>query len=283
MASEQRRNIVVVGGSAGGIRAVMELLSALPADFPAAVFVVLHVAPHGPSALPELLGRAARLKVRAARHGAPIVPGEVVISRPDYHLILEETTVRLSHGPRENAHRPSIDVLFRSAAVAHGPRTIGVAVSGTLDDGSAGLWAIKRRGGVALVQDPAEADYPELPRNAMKTAGVDDVLRVAALADRLTKLVTQPIPATTEPSPPSMADEVRMASDEPSEPARLDALGSRTSLTCPECGGTMWQLDDAAAPRYRCHVGHAYSLLALATDQSMRVEAALWAALRALE
>jgi two-component system chemotaxis response regulator CheB len=283
MAHGAKRDIVVIGGSAGGLRAVRDLLGRLPGDFPAAVHVVLHVAPDSPGLIPDILQRATPLEVEFARHRAPIARGRVVVAPPDHHLMLAADHVHLSHGPRENAHRPSIDVLFRSAAAAHGPRVIGVVLSGMLDDGSAGLWAIKRRGGLVLVQDPADAEYPDMPRNAIAANRVDDVRSASALAARLVELVQQPVAVAPDATPATMASEVRMASEEHIEPSEMDALGTRTSLTCPECGGTMWQLDDTGSPRYRCHVGHAYSLLTLATDQSIRVEAALWAAMRALE
>jgi two-component system chemotaxis response regulator CheB len=283
MADAPRRDIVVVGGSAGGLGALTQLLGHLPADFPGAVHVVLHVAADSPTLLPQLLQRSTKLPVAFARHGASVATGRVVVAPPDHHLMLDADRVRLSHGPRENTYRPSIDVLFRSAAVAYGPRVIGVVLSGLLDDGSAGLWAIRRRGGTALVQDPADADYPDMPRNAIQLNRIDDVLSAARLAERMTQLVQQPVAAAPEAPPAAMTSEVRMASAEHIEPAAMDALGGRSSLTCPECGGALWQLDDAGLSRYRCHVGHAYSLLTLAAEQSIRVEAALWAAMRALE
>jgi two-component system, chemotaxis family, protein-glutamate methylesterase/glutaminase len=174
-------------------------------------------------------------------------------------------------------------VLFRSAAVEHGSRVIGVILSGMLDDGSAGLWAVKRRGGLAIVQDPMDADHPDMPRNAIQAVDTDDVLPIGALAQRLVQLVGQPVPEVIDAVSRDMSHEVRMAAEGDSEMEELDQLGRRVPFTCPECGGAMWELDDGGGPRFRCHVGHAYSMQTFASEQSTRVEAALWAALRGLE
>lgn len=283
MASGPGRDIVVIGASAGGIGALRMLLAGLPADLPAALFVVVHVAPDSPGVLPGILDRAGPLPALAARGGEPIRAGRVYVAPPDHHLLLTDTHVHLSHGPRENRHRPSIDVLFRSAAVAHGARVIGLVLTGLLDDGAAGLWAIKRRGGLALVQDPADAEYPDMPLAALRATRVDRSLPLAELPDEINALVRQPVVGLAPPIPSGMAREAQIVSEENVNQEIMDTLGRRTTFTCPECGGAMWELDDSGAPRYRCHVGHAYSLLTLADEQSTRVEAALWAAMRALE
>jgi two-component system chemotaxis response regulator CheB len=160
---------------------------------------------------------------------------------------------------------------------------IGIVLSGMLDDGSAGLWAIKRRGGLAVVQDPNEAEYADMPRNAMRSAQVDAALPVAEIAWRLPEWTREKVEAATEAPSQRMASEVRMASEHHIEIEEMDSLGRRTGLTCPECGGAMWEVDETSQPRFRCHVGHAYSLATFAEDQSTRVEAAIWAAMRALE
>ncbi|HVE51284.1 MAG TPA: chemotaxis protein CheB, partial [Casimicrobiaceae bacterium] len=232
------RDVTVIGASAGGIIALRTLLAALPEDYPAAIFVVVHVAPESPSVLPELLGRAAKLSVRAARHGDRIRSGHVLIAPPDQHLIIDQTTIRLSHGPRENRHRPSIDVMFRSAALHHGPRATGIVLSGMLDDGSAGLWAIKRRGGLALVQDPRDAEYPDMPRNAMETVDVDYCLPIDAMAEQLVAMVNMEVPESIDAVPRAIAQEVRMAEGK-SDIDELDQLGKRSPVTCPECGGAL--------------------------------------------
>ncbi|HVF65436.1 MAG TPA: chemotaxis protein CheB [Casimicrobiaceae bacterium] len=280
--SHSARDITVIGGSAGGLHALRTILAALPRDYPAAVFVVLHVAPDSPFMLPDLLDRSSPLPVTAARDAAPIRPGRVVIAPPDQHLILEPERARLVHGPRENSHRPSIDVLFRSAAVAHGPRVTGVVLTGMLDDGAAGLWAIKRRGGATLVQDPASAEFPDMPRNALDAADAEHSVALEGIAAKLVELASKPVVASAEPPPSDMVQEVLMAENR-SSIDKLDAIGRRETFTCPECSGSLWEVQGGGGPRFRCHVGHAYSMRTLAADQATRVEAALWAALRSLK
>jgi len=258
------------------------LLTALPADYPAAVFVVIHLAPDSPSMLPDLLNRHSRLPVSVARSDSRIRPGTVLVAPPNLHLVLERDRVLLLHGPRENRHRPSIDVLFRSAAVAFGPRVTGVVLSGMQDDGAAGLWAIKRRGGAAVVQDPADAECDDMPRNAMEIVDVDASVPMRDMAPTLSRIATTPVPAMREPAPRTMETEVQIMSTQGTSPEQMDALGERTPVTCPECGGPLWELENGG-PRFRCYNGHAYSLKTLADEQAIHVEAALWAALRKLE
>ena len=276
------RDITVIGSSAGGIAVLREIIAALPDDYAAAAFVVIHLAPEAPSVLPTLLNRISRIPVSVVESGARIRPGTVTIARPDMHLIVERDRVLATHGPRENRHRPSIDVLFRSAAVAFGTRVTGVVLSGMLDDGSAGLWAIKNRGGTAVVQDPDDAEYPDMPRNALNVTTVDYRVPTREIAPVLTRLAREKVPTLDEPVPPGMATEVRMAAQGDSSMEQLDALGRRVPLTCPECGGSLWEMGNGG-PRYRCHTGHAYSMNSLAAEQTVQVEAALWAGLRRLE
>ena len=277
-----KHDITVIGGSAGAIGVLRELLASLPVDYPAAVFVVVHVAPDSPSVLADILNRCSKLPVSFARTNAPIRPGTVVVAPPDRHLILEGERVVLSLGPRENGHRPSIDVMFRSAALAFGSRVTGVVLSGMLDDGTAGLWTIKRRRGLAMVQDPDEAEFPDMPRNAMDGVQVDQSLSVRDLGAALMRIATTPAPPAVAPAPRDLVLEVNMAEKNNSEMAKLDEIGTRAPYSCPECGGALWEIEDGG-PRFRCHVGHAYSARALAAEQRTRVEAALWAALRRLE
>lgn len=276
-------DITVIGGSAGGVSAVREVLRALPPDHSAAIFIVLHQFAGAPaSLLANVFDRACELPVIDARDGQRIVPGRVYVAPPDHHLLLEPEVVRLSHGPRENGYRPSIDVLFRSAAVAFGARVTGVILSGMLDDGAAGLWAIRQRGGHAIVQDPGSAEYPDMPRNAMAAVAVDDALPAHRIAARLVELAARPVEVVPEPAPAGMVAEVAIAAEDAAGMALNDQLGERSTFTCPECGGALWEMA-TGAPRFRCHVGHAYALHTLAAHQSVRVEAALWAALRSLE
>ncbi|HET9671100.1 MAG TPA: chemotaxis protein CheB [Casimicrobiaceae bacterium] len=272
----------MIGASAGGLAPLRELFAGLPADYGAAIFVVMHVAPETPSVLPAILDRLSALPVGIASAGAPVRPGTAMIAPPDMHLLLDHDRVRLVNGPRENRHRPSIDVLFRSAALAYGPRVTGVVLSGMKDDGAAGLWAIKRRGGAAVVQEPSDAEYPEMPRSAMDIVDVDACVPARDLASTLIRLVAESPAKAKEPAPVSIEAEARMIEQNNSSMAQLDALGQPVPLTCPECGGALWEIQEGG-PRFRCHTGHAYSLATLADEQSIEVEAALWAALRRLE
>lgn len=259
-----------------------ELIAGLPVDYPAAVFVVVHVAPDAPSILHKILDRATSLPVAVATSGDRIRPGTVTVARPDQHLILQPDRIVVAHGPRENRHRPSIDVLFRSAAVAFGARVTGVVLSGMLDDGAAGLWAIKHRGGTAVVQDPDDAEFPDMPRNAMEVTAVDHRVPVRGMPALLVRIAGEAAIVVDQTAPSNMASEVRMAIRNESSMEDLDGLGKRVPLTCPECGGSLWEMENGG-PRYRCHTGHAFSLNSLAAEQAIQVEAALWAGLRRLE
>lgn len=260
-----------------------ELLGALPADYPAAMFIVVHLAPEAPSILPDILNRVSAMPVTVARSGARIRPGTVTVAPPDLHLILMDDAVMLAHGPRENRHRPSIDVLFRSAAVAFGPRVTGVVLSGMLDDGAAGLWAIKRRGGIAVVQDPADAEFPDMPRNALEVTDVDHRVAIREMASTLVGIAREPVGPAKRSAGDMLEREVRMATQGDHDGMEeLDQIGQRVPYTCPECGGSLWEVGDGG-PRFRCHNGHAYSLKTLVSEQSIQVEAALWAGLRRLE
>jgi two-component system, chemotaxis family, protein-glutamate methylesterase/glutaminase len=207
--SAQNRDITVIGASAGGLAPLRALLGSLPTNYPAAVFVVVHLAPETPSVLADILDAASRLPVVSARSGAPIRRGTVTVAPADCHLVLTHDTVLLSRGPRENRHRPSIDVLFRSAAVVFGPRVTGVVLSGLLDDGSVGLWGIKRRGGITVVQDPDDAEFPDMPRNAMEAVAIDVCAPANDLAERLVCIAGEPMEITAEAVPPDMARERR--------------------------------------------------------------------------
>ena len=247
------------------------------------MFVVVHLPSESPNVLADMLAKDTALRVVPVRDGMPVESGQVVFAPPDLHLVLEDSVVRLTRGPRENRHRPSIDVLFRSAAATYGERVIGVVLTGSLDDGSAGLWSIKRRGGLAIVQDPSEAEFPEMPRNAMEITEVDFALPVGDIATKLSELAGSPASGKGEAMPAETAHEVRMAAEGNSDIVELDQIGERTPFTCPECGGVLWELSGNGPTRLRCHVGHAYSMRTFAAEQTVRVEAALWAALRVLE
>jgi two-component system chemotaxis response regulator CheB len=275
------RDITVIGGSAGAIGALRSLIAQLPADYPAAVFIVVHVAPQAPAMLHTLFARGA-LSVVRAEDRMRIRAGQVVVAPPDHHLVLTRDRLLLSHGPRENRHRPSIDVLFRSAAIAFGNRVTGVVLSGMLDDGAAGLWAIRQRGGSALVQHPDDAEFGEMPRSALERVPDSRCVSMRDLPRALLELSREPIEPSKSVPLPNLACEVDMAANKRSDIADLEAIGKRAPYSCPECGGALWEVGDPSL-RFRCHVGHAYSVKSLASEQTERVEAALWAALRGLE
>jgi two-component system chemotaxis response regulator CheB len=272
-----QRDVVVVGASAGGVEALKELVSGLPAEFPAAVLVVLHMASSGTSVLPQILGRHSDVEVGFALDGEQLRRGQVYVAPPDQHMLVHGSRLRLTHGPRENGHRPAIDPLFRSAARAGGSRVIGVVLSGLLDDGASGLQFIREHHGAAVVQDPEDAMFPSMPLAAIALTEPDCLVPISEMADALCALVEHVV----EPTAPEEArDRVEIA--DPAETA-LMVEGPPTTLTCPECGGTLWESENGGNVRYTCHVGHAYSLNSVVEEQGRSLETTLWSALRALQ
>jgi two-component system, chemotaxis family, protein-glutamate methylesterase/glutaminase len=275
-----RIHAVVVGASAGGVEALKALVGALPADFPAVVLVVLHLAPTATSLLPQILGRAGSLPASHAEDSVPMEGGHVYVAPPNQHLLVDDGHLRLDRGPRVNGHRPAVDALFRSAAASFGSGTAGVVLSGVLDDGTAGLLAIKRVGGLTFVQDPEEALYDGMPRSAIELARPDHVARAFELGE-----ILRQVAATPPPDPPleegamreEHAKEVDRGSTDRPQP------GESIGLTCPECQGGIWVDEEHGTLRYRCRVGHEFSEETFVAEQGNRVETALWTALRALE
>jgi two-component system, chemotaxis family, protein-glutamate methylesterase/glutaminase len=281
------RNIVVVGASAGGVEALMNLARELPANLQAALFAVLHVPPQGTSVLPQLLARTGSLPAEHAQHGEQIRLGRWYVAPPDKHLLLQRSGfIHLGRGPAENGHRPAVDPLFRSAARAYGSRVIGVILSGALDDGTAGLLAVKLGGGVAIVQDPAESLYASMPRSAIENVEVDHVASVRDLARLIARLAGEPIPRSESIMSTELedaGDEVAVAEDGQSALDEQQRRGVPSAFACPDCHGVLWESRDGELVRYRCRVGHAYLPLALADAQSERLEESLWIALRTLK
>jgi two-component system chemotaxis response regulator CheB len=279
-----QRNIVVVGASAGGIEALSALLALLPADFPAAIFVVVHVSADSPGVLPTILARAGVLPVETARDGVAILPGRVYVALPDRHLLLEQGYIRITRGPKENRFRPAIDPLFRSAAQAYGERVIGVVLSGSLDDGTAGLWAIKDRGGLAIVQEPGEATYPSMPLSALRSVEVDHRVTIAEMAGLLPQLVNAVVEEKEAVAvPDKMEIETRIAHEDNPLAAGVMTLGPLSPYTCPECNGVLVQLQEGNLLRFRCHTGHAYSLESLLAGIHESIDKTLWNTVRTLE
>jgi two-component system chemotaxis response regulator CheB len=261
--------VVVIGASAGGVEVLRRVVGDLPADLQAAVCIVLHIAPGSPSALAPILQRAGRLPCRAAGDGDVLQPGHILVAPPDRHLVVEDGQVKLTLGPRENGHRPAVDALFRSAAHSLGGRVIGVILSGTRDDGAAGLAVVKACGGAAVVQDPKEALYAGMPTNAIANVAVDAVVPSGLIASTVATMVNG------GNLPPGAASS--------SDPSEQPPSGERVTTVCPECGGVLSERSVGGMTQWECRVGHRYSADSLADAQAGGVEAALWAAVRALE
>jgi two-component system, chemotaxis family, protein-glutamate methylesterase/glutaminase len=276
------RDIIVIGGSSGATAPLKDIFGRLPADLPAAVFVVLHIPSHGIGLLSRVASAAGRLPVIQADRGMVIENGHIYLAAPDYHLLLYDNHIMLGRGPRENMVRPAIDPLFRSAALQYGPRVIGVLLSGRLSDGAAGLAAIKRCGGMVLVQDPTDAIANEMPLRALEATTVDLCLMGARIGDVLSDLVREQS-GTRLPVPPEIRLEVEIAAGERIGSDSLGEIAVPAPLTCPGCGGVLSELKTSHPLRFRCQVGHAYSADALAKEQEDQVDEALRVALRIIE
>ncbi len=282
-----RRDIVVVGASAGGVEALCAMASGLPSDLPASVLVVLHLPAGATSALPAILDRVGPLPAAAATNGEPLAPGRIYVCRPDHHLMVMEDAVALSPGPTENGHRPAINALFRSAAIAAGPAVTGVLLSGVLDDGVAGLHAIAGRGGRVIVQDPEDALHRSMPDHALRSLTADHVLPAAGIGKVLGELAAERLDATAAATvaPPRLLrweNDIASAGWRPDrEIAGAETVGRPSGFSCPDCQGVLADID--AGHRYRCRVGHAWTADALLAAQETALDRALWTALRSLE
>lgn len=285
------RDIVVIGGSAGSIGPLKETLGSLPRNFPASVLVVIHVADDFPSFLDTSLARWSSLPTSHPEDNEPIRRGRVYIARSNLHLTVEDSVVRVRRGPRENRHRPAIDPLFRTAARTYGSRVIGIVLSGQDDDGSAGLYAVKQRGGIAIVQDPSDAEFDVMPRRAMEYATPHYILRTQDIASNLIQLVNpdqdETVMSTRNPNEETPNRRQGTGKDVP-DANRTTAYsdqgeGLPSVFACPECSGVLWELKDRNLTRFRCRVGHSYGVQSLARELSQASETALWAAMRALE
>lgn len=278
------RNIVVIGCSVGGVEALQKLVAGLPENFPAAILVVLHLSPQTHSVLPEILNRAGQLPAKHPQNHEPIRRGHIYVAPPDHHLIIEDGRMVLSRGPKENRHRPSVDPLFRSAAKAYGRQVIGIVMTGSLDDGTVGLQAVKKAGGVAIVQDLEDAFCSDMPRSAMDHVNVDHVVSVSQMPALLTELVPQHVASGNGAGrKDQISKEIKYAEADMAAIEDNGRPGNPSQFACPECGGVLWEIDDEGMLRYRCRVGHAYTAQSLGAEQVEALEGALWAAIRALE
>ena len=277
-ADSHRRDLVVIGASAGGVEALGMVTSGLPEDFPAAVVLVLHLMAGGRSMLPQILSRSGPLPAKVAEDGESLAAGHVFVASADHHLLVNDGALRVTRGPRENGHRPAIDPLFRSAAVARGARVIGVILSGLLDDGAAGLSSIKAHGGATVVQDPEDALFPSMPMAAIEATEIDCCVSASEIARALLELVSEPVRWEERVTDEQQPDRVQQ---DPSGLALVD--GNPTPLSCPACGGAIWECLEGSVVRFTCQVGHAYSAQSMLQEQGSAVETAMWSALRSLE
>jgi two-component system chemotaxis response regulator CheB len=263
-------DIIVIGGSTGGLEVLLNLASELPAHLPAALFVVLHRAPEASDLLPELLSQRGPLPARHPLHHERIEAGHIYVAPPDNQLLLRQGRVEVVRGARENGHRPAVDALFRSAAVAYGPRVIGVVLSGNQDCGTAGMMSIKARGGLSVVQSLESARAPEMPSSVLRSVDVDHIVQPAELAGLLTRLSAEP--AGKARPPEGVVQQLEGS-----------ALGARSEVVCPLCQGVLTEAASGAFEHFRCHVGHTFSMQSLVREQGESLERALWAAVRVLE
>jgi len=281
--SKKGRDIVVIGTSAGGLDALDRLIGQLPAGFPAAVFIVQHLHPeHTPTALLYKLGAHKTFDCKIAENGEAFERGKIYVAPSDAHLLIKESTLLIARGARENRYRPAVDPLFRSAAVAHGPRVIGIVLTGMLDDGTSGLMAIHRCGGITVVQDPLDALYPDMPQSAINNDHVDYCVPLTAMGQLLDKL-SREFPNKTVSVPDDIRIEADIAERVLMGIEEVNALGDLTPYTCINCGGSLWMMKEPDGERYRCHTGHTFTAATLLYDQGEKVEETLWVALRVLE
>jgi two-component system, chemotaxis family, protein-glutamate methylesterase/glutaminase len=280
-----KRNIIVIGASAGGFEALKVLARDLPADLDASIFLVWHMAADVRGILPDVLNRHGNIKARNAYDKEPIEPNRIYVAPPDRHLVVERGQLRVTRGPKENRFRPAVDPLFRSAAHSYRQQVIGVILSGALDDGTSGLWTVKHFGGVAVVQNPRDAEVPSMPENALYEVEVDHVVPIAQMAELLVRLSGESIDASevTMEDEKRIETEVGIAKGYNAFESGLMELGKLSSFTCPECHGVLSEIKDGKRPRYRCHTGHAFSADSLLAYVTENIEETMWSSIRGID
>jgi two-component system, chemotaxis family, protein-glutamate methylesterase/glutaminase len=278
-----QRDVIVIGASAGGLQALTTIVSRLPESLPACVLVVVHAPAQSDGALPQILERAGPLPVAFARDGDRLTPRQIYVAPNDFHLIVGRDGLRVVHGPRENSFRPAVDPLFRTAARCLGPRVIGVVLSGALSDGTYGLSVIKQHGGIAIVQDPADAAVRTMPENALRYVAVDYVLPASEIAQAIGRLAGRSVGLKGVPVMSHSGLEPQQPVEETQVRDMTQLFGAPSGLTCPDCGGALWQVREGGVQRYQCHVGHQYAPENLEAGQREVVDSALWSAVRVLE
>lgn len=275
------RDIVVIGASAGGVSTLLELTRELH-GFRGSLLVVVHVSQSSPGVLPQLLGNVGTLTASFAQNGESPLPGHIYVARPGFHFLIRNQRFELTHGPRENGFRPAVDPLFRTAARNFGKRVVGVVLSGGLDDGTDGLRIIKEFGGIAIVQDPQEAILPSMPQSAIQNAPVDHVAKVKDIARLLRRYAGEEVAEGSAMNKES-SDRPDVTENGDAALRHPGALGPPSMLTCPDCGGALWEFTAGRQLRYRCHVGHLYTGDGLTERMDESLEQTLWSAVRALE
>lgn len=275
--------LIVIGASAGGMAALKELVAQLPKDFPAPVFIVNHMGMHTTgNELVRVLNESGSLTCVHGQDKQAFKSGHIYLAPSDQHMLIVKEKILITKGARENRSRPAIDPLFRSAAVAYGNRVIGVILTGYLDDGTSGMMAIKRCGGVCIAQDPEDASYPDMPQSVITNVGADYCLPIAGMGALLSDLVRRELPES-KPVPEDIVIESKIAQRVLSDLPSVEALGDQVPFNCPDCGGVLWQMSEGKLLRYRCHTGHAFTSSALIAQQTVKIEETLWVALRMFE
>jgi two-component system chemotaxis response regulator CheB len=283
MGMRMKSAILTIGASAGGREALAKLVAQFPEDFPAAVFVVQHMpADSDGEQLVRSLNDSGKLKCTRGRDGEAFRSGHIYVAPSDHHLMVAKGKIMITKGARENRSRPAIDPLFRSAAVAYGNRVIGVILTGYLDDGTAGLSAIQRCGGTTVVQDPADAAYPDMPQNALAQVNVDHCVPLAEMGALLTRLTQRKL-GRSPPVPADIVTEAKIAERVLSDLPSVESVGDQAPFNCPGCGGVLWEITQGNALRYRCHTGHSFTAPVLLAEQTAKIEETLWVALRMFE
>ena len=286
MINDKQQHIIVIGASAGGVQALRKFVHQLPADFNAPVFIVQHTPPNIESFLPEILMNAGKLKAVHPKDGDKFENGTIYIAPPDHHMLIDNENILVKRGPKENNFRPSVDALMRSAAYCYGPAVIGVVLTGMLYDGTSGLWSVKRLGGTTIIQNPEEAEFPDMPKSVLEYVEVDHQVDLSGLGALICELIAQPVKDSNPANAIEIArmkKEIDIAGAQKAFEKGATQLGDCSLLTCPDCGGGMVMIKEDNIVRYRCHTGHAYIDMSLLKESVENTEMKLWEALRCME
>lgn len=276
--------VVVIGASAGGLSALKKLISQLHNDFPLPVLIVHHISPDATgNVLLNELNKLNTLKCQHAKNGNSLKSGYLYLAPSDHHLMIgKDQKILVTKGAQENRYRPAVDPLLRSAAIAFGAGVIGIILTGYLDDGTAGMKAIKRCGGICIVQDPDEAEYPDMPKNVLNNVKVDYCLPIAEMGALIYQLIPRKLPKR-KPVPNDILIEAGIAERVLSDLSSVNTVGDQVPFNCPGCGGVLWKVKRDSSLRFRCHTGHAYTAASLLAEQTNKIEETMWTALRMFE